>query len=248
MRSTFMALILIITLMSFSSCRLNNEIKNNNLEMNDKARDQINENLEKEETIEIDQQELNDKENKNQKILIAYFTWADNTHVENPETVDVDVRTSASLLPPGNTGKLAQWIKEKTGGDIFKIQTVTEYSSDYDTCLDQAADEKAENARPSLVKNVQNVQKYDVVFLGYPNWWYTTPMAVRTFIDEHDLTGKIIVSFCAHGTGGLANSIHDIEEQLPETTVLEPIGVYRPDIDTAQGRINEWVENLPLEF
>ena len=182
------------------------------------------------------------------KILIAYFTWAENTQVENPEEVDVDATTSASVLLPGNTAKMAGWIQQKVGGDLFSIIVSEPYSSDYDECLDRAADEKAENARPELVNHVDNMEDYDVVFLGFPNWWYTAPMAIFSFIEEYDFSGKTVVPFCAHGTGGLAGSVADITAALPDSTeVLEPIGVYRPDIDSAQPVINEWLEGLGFE-
>lgn len=182
------------------------------------------------------------------KILIAYFTWAENTQVENPEEVDVDATTSASVLLPGNTAKMAGWIQQKVGGDLFSIVVSEPYSSDYDECLDRAADEKAENARPELVNHVDNMEDYDVVFLGFPNWWYTAPMAIFSFIEEYDFSGKTVVPFCAHGTGGLAGSVTDITAALPDSTeVLEPIGVYRPDIDSAQPVINEWLEGLGFE-
>ena len=182
------------------------------------------------------------------KILIAYFTWAENTQVENPEEVDVDATTSASVLLPGNTAKMAGWIQQKVGGDLFSIIVSEPYSSDYDECLDRAADEKAENARPELVNHVDNMEDYDVVFLGFPNWWYTAPMAIFSFIEEYDFSGKTVVPFCAHGTGGLAGSVTDITAALPDSTeVLEPIGVYRPDIDSAQPVINEWLEGLGFE-
>ena len=181
-------------------------------------------------------------------ILIAYFTWAENTQVENPVEVDVDATTSASVLLPGNTAKMAGWIQQKVGGDLFSIVVSEPYSSDYDECLDRAADEKAANARPELVNHIDNMDDYDVVFLGFPNWWYTAPMAIFSFIEEYGFSGKTVVPFCAHGTGGLASSIEDITAALPDSVeVLEPIGVYRPDIDSAQPVINEWLEGLGFE-
>lgn len=108
------------------------------------------------------------------RILIAYFTWADNTQVENPEAVDVDATTSASVLPPGNAAKIAGWIQERTGGDLFSVIVEEPYSSDYDECLDRAADEKAEDARPALVSHVEDMGQYDTVFLGFPNWYQDT--------------------------------------------------------------------------
>lgn len=196
-------------------------------------------------------------------ILIAYFTWADNTNVEDKDAAvqsalshydsvgdsadydGVDATTSASVLPPGNTAQMAEWIWQRTGGDLFSITVTEPYSSDYDECLDRAADEKAENARPELVNHIDNMDDYDVVFLGFPNWWYTAPMAVFSFIEEYDLSGKIVVPFCAHGTGGLAASVRDITAALPDSAeVLDPIGVYRADISSAETAINEWLDNL----
>jgi flavodoxin len=200
---------------------------------------------------EIEDTEINDEivsDSDSSKVLIAYFTWADNTEVENPDEIDVDATTSASVLPPGNTGKLAGWIHEVTGGDVFQIITTEPYSSDYDECLDRAADEKAADARPQLIARVDNMDDYDVIFLGFPNWWYTAPMAVFSFIEEYDLSGKTIVPFVAHGTGGLSSTIRDITDKLPNSTILEPFGVYRPDVDTAQDDVEAWIDSHDIEY
>lgn len=183
--------------------------------------------------------------NQQDNILIAYFTWAENTHVENPESIDVDATTSASVLPPGNTARLANWIQEYTGGDLFSIVVTEPYSSDYDECLERAADEKAANARPELTNHLENVNDYDVIFLGFPDWWYTAPMAVFSFIEAYDFSGKTVIPFCAHGTSGLASSIIDITAALPDSTeVLEPIGVYREDMESAQPTVRDWLTGL----
>lgn len=194
-------------------------------------------------------------------ILITYFSWADNTVVTDEDAAVksalehfksvgdhseyADAISSASVVKPGNVSLMAAWIQERTGGDIFPIVTTEPYPSDYDECLDQAADEKAENARPKLVGRVENIEDYDVIFLGFPNWWYTAPMAIFSFIEEYDLSEKTVIPFCAHGTGGIAGSVKDITASLPEsTTVLEPIGIYRTDINSAQPTINEWLNTL----
>ena len=178
-------------------------------------------------------------------ILIAYFTWAENTYVENPEEIDVTATTSASVLPPGNAAMLAGWIQEEVGGDLFSIVVAEPYSSDYDECLERAAEEKAENSRPELVNHVENMDDYNIIFLGFPNWWYTVPMAVNTFLEEYDFSGKTIIPCVTHGTGGLSNTIDDITDNLPESaTILEPIGVYRQDVASAQPEIKEWIAGL----
>lgn len=178
-------------------------------------------------------------------ILIAYFTWAENTQVENPETIDVDASTLASVLLPGNAAMIAGWIQERTGGDLFSIVVTEPYSSDYDECLERAADEKAENARPELINHVENMENYDIVFLGFPNWWYTAPMAIHSFLEEYDFSGKTVIPFVTHGTSGLASIVEDVTANLPDsTTILEPIGVYHPEVAASQPAINEWLDNL----
>lgn len=182
----------------------------------------------------------------NSNILIAYFTWAENTIVANPDAVDVDAVTSASVLDPGNVARMASWIQRETGGDLFSIQVTDPYSSDYDECLNRAADEKADNARPTLKDKVENLDKYDTVFLGYPNWWYTAPMAIFSFIEENNLAGKKIVLFCSHGTGGLARSVRDIREALPESVEVERnvLGIYRNDIPDVEARVKNWLGSI----
>ena len=97
---------------------------------------------------------------------------------------ETDAVSSASLLPPGNTAVVAGFIRDAVGGDLFSIQVTEPYSPDYDQCLDQAAEEKARNTRPALANRVENMDKYDIVFLGYPNWWYSVPMAVLGFAER----------------------------------------------------------------
>lgn len=179
-------------------------------------------------------------------ILIAYFTWADNTIVANPDAVDVDAVTSASVLDPGNVARMASWIQKEIGGNLFSIQVTEPYSSDYDECLNRAADEKAEAARPVLKSKVEDIENYDTVFIGYPNWWYTAPMAIFSFIEENNLSDKNIVLFCSHGTGGLARSVRDIRAALPESAKVERnvLGIYRDDIPAGEERVKNWLRTI----
>lgn len=178
-------------------------------------------------------------------ILIAYFTWADNTTVADPASVDVDATTSASLLVPGNAAKLAAWIQEEVGGTLYSIKVTEPYSSDYNVCLDRAADERDHGIRPEIEPGPENFNSFDVVFLGYPNWWYSLPMAVESFVAAHDFSGKTVIPFCTHGTGGLARSLIDLEALLPEDcTLLKPIGIYRPEVDASRPQLMEWLHGL----
>ena len=116
------------------------------------------------------------------KIFIAYFIWADNTFMEDPSSVATMLSASASVLAPGNTAIVASYIRDAVGGDMFSMIVAEPYSGNYDECPDGEADEKADNARPEIVNRVENMEEYDIVFLGYPNWWYTAPMAIFSFI------------------------------------------------------------------
>ena len=98
------------------------------------------------------------------RILVAYFSWADNAVLED----DVDAVTSPSVIPPGNVQQLAGWVQDETGGDLFTIRVTDPYPSDWDECLDRAHQEREEDARPELVENVEDLDQYDVIFLGYP--------------------------------------------------------------------------------
>ncbi len=209
-----------------------------------------------EKEIEDNTQKLEDKESKmseqeqpESNILIAYFTWAENTYVSDPSSVDVDATTSASVLMPGNVGLLAQWIQQETGGDIFSIITEEPYSSDYDICLNRAIEEHDSGVRPTISNHVDNIEDYDIVFLGFPNWWYSCPMAILTFIDEHDLSGKTIVPFCSHGTGGFASSLQDIRAELPDDcTMLAEFGAYRPEVSQSQDKLRAWLSGLDITY
>jgi len=174
-------------------------------------------------------------------VLVAYFSWADNAAADP----SIDTSTSASVNPPGNVAQLAGWIQEETGGDLFPIRVTEPYSSDWDECLDRANREKAEDARPELVERVANIEDYDTIFLGYPNWWYSCPMAIFSFIEQHDLSGKQIYLFCSHGTGGLASSVQDISAALPDAQLSENVfDVYEDDAAAAESDVRAWAGGL----
>lgn len=119
------------------------------------------------------------------------------------------------------------------------------YPSDWDECLDRANEERGEDARPQLQENVENLDDYDTVFLGYPNWWYGVPMALLSFLEENDLSGKQVYLFCSHGTGGLADSVDIIEEEAPDAEISDNIfDCYEEDASSSQGEIQSWVEEL----
>lgn len=174
-------------------------------------------------------------------ILVAYFSWADNAVIDG----DVDAVSSPSVTAPGNVQELAGWVQEETGGDLFSIRVTDPYPSDWDECLDRANEERGEDARPQLQENVENLDSYDTVFLGYPNWWYGVPMALLSFLEENDLSGKQVYLFCSHGTGGLADSVDIIEEAVPDAEISDNIfDCYEEDASSSRSEIQSWVEEL----
>lgn len=175
-------------------------------------------------------------------VLVAYFSWADNAVIDG----EVDAVASPSVTAPGNVQQLAQWVSERTGGDLFSIQVTEPYSSDWDACLERANQERAEDARPELTASVEQLERYDTVFLGYPNWWYGVPMALLSFLEENDLSDKQVYLFCSHGTGGLASSVEQIDEALPDSTALSEniFDVYEEDASSSQQDILAWLEEL----
>ena len=177
-------------------------------------------------------------------VLIAYFSWAENAVLEE----GVDAMTSPSVSDPGNVQQLAGWIQEETGGELFSIQVTDPYPSGWDACLERANQEWGQDARPALVEpQVENLEQYDRVFLGYPNWWYGVPMVLLTFLEENDLSGKDVYLFCSHGTGGLARSVEIITEAAPEANISDNIfDCYEEDAPVSQGDIQAWVAELGL--
>ena len=180
-------------------------------------------------------------EEQESNVLVAYFSWADNAILAD----DVDAVASPSVISPGNVQQLAGWIQEETGGDLFSIRVVDPYPSDWDDCLTRANQERGDNARPELVENVDGLDQYDTVFLGYPNWWYGVPMALLTFLEQNDLSGKQVYLFCSHGTGGLASSVELITEAAPDAIISENIfDCYEEEASSSQEEIQSWVAGL----
>ncbi len=152
------------------------------------------------------------------------------------------------MITPGNVQQLAEWVQQETGADLFSIRVAEPYPSDWDDCLARANQERGDNARPELVENVENLSQYDTIFLGYPNWWYGVPMALLTFLESNDFSGKQVYLFCSHGTGGLANSVQIITEAIPNAEISDNIfDCDEEDASSSQEEIQNWVAGLADE-
>jgi flavodoxin len=168
-----------------------------------------------------------------EKRLIAYFSRKGNNYVGG-EIVD---------LPIGNTEVIAKMIQEIVGGDLFRIDTVKPYPEDYDETTEVAKEELRSDARPELANQVTNIDAYDVVFLGYPNWWGTMPMAVWTFLESYDFSGTTIIPFCTHEGSGLGRSIGDVAKLCPKADVVNAIAFRGGAVMKARGEVDRWIQS-----
>lgn len=135
-------------------------------------------------------------------ILIVYFS----RHGSSFGSDDADAVSSASLLPE-DAIVIANMIAELTGGDRFQIVTMNPYPKDYNKTTDVAMDEQTASARPELAGQIENLDGYDTIVLGYPNWWGTIPMSVATYLETYDLSGKTILPYCTHKGSRLGRSM-----------------------------------------
>lgn len=165
------------------------------------------------------------------KSLIAYYSRSGSNYVGG-RIVD---------LPVGNTEVAAKMIQKSTGGDIFRIDTVKAYPVDYQRTTEVAKQEIRENARPELSEQIDNISDYSVIYLGYPNWWGTMPMAVYTFLDGHDFSGKTIIPFCTHEGSGMGHSENDIRTLCPAATVLKGLPIVGGSVQGAESAIAAWL-------
>lgn len=145
-------------------------------------------------------------------------------------------------LSVGNTEVIANKIKSFTSGDLFEIKTVKPYPVDYTETTEVAKAEKKADARPVLSTHVEKMDEYDTIFLGYPNWWGTFPMAVFTFLEEYDFAGKTIIPFCTHEGSGIGRSESDIKKLCPETKVLPGIAIRGGSVAGAGSLVENWIK------
>ena len=158
-------------------------------------------------------------ENGDGKILIAYFSWG------------------------GNTEGIAEEIRRQTGADLFEITMVNPYSSDYNTVLDEAQRDQKAQARPELASHVENMEQYDTIMIGYPNWWASIPMPVASFLEEYDFSGKTILPFCSHGGGRFGQSLTAIAKLVPDAAMGEALSVHYSGGSELPDDVAEWLES-----
>ncbi|MDR2118818.1 MAG: hypothetical protein LBP25_04735 [Tannerellaceae bacterium] len=165
------------------------------------------------------------KESKG-KILVAYFSWS------------------------GNTREMAKQIQQQTGGDLFEITTVKPYPKDYDECVTLAEQELNDSIRPPLAAEVTDMAAYDVVFVGHPKWCGTMPMALFSFLEKHDLSGKTVIQFCTYGAmysaGGWGNSEEDLKKLCPNANILEGLAMKGSTVKQSKDDVTEWLQKIGI--
>lgn len=181
------------------------------------------------------------------RILIAYFSVPEEVDPQGADAVagaSIVVREEEVL---GNTAFMAQVIQQTIGGDLFRIETVAPYPREHEALVDQAAQEQDAGARPALATHVEDPEQYDVVLLGYPNWWGDMPQPLYTFLEEYDFSGKTIIPFCPHGGSGFSRTERTIAQLQPNATVREDgLAISRNDVAGAQEQIAQWAQSLNL--
>lgn len=172
---------------------------------------------------------------QNARILVAYFSRQGKNIVGGGAIED---------LPLGNTEVVARMIHDAIGGESFKIEAAKPYPADYYETTEVAKEEQRTDARPELTAHVENMDAYDVIFLGYPIWWSTMPMPVYTFLEAYDFSEKTIAPFCTHEGSGLGRSVGDIKTLCPHSTVLDGLAVRGGAAKDAQNEVSGWLQKL----
>ena len=176
------------------------------------------------------------------KILIAYFTAAENSGV------DAVASASYSMVngePVGRLRAIANMIQTETGGELFSIRTSVVYPADGGELIDYAAEEQREDARPELTSHIDDLDKYDTIFVGYPNWWADLPQVMYSFFDEYDFSGKTIIPFNVHNGSRLSGTVSTIAELEPNANVItDAFTISERNVPEAAAEVKEWLDGL----
>jgi len=174
---------------------------------------------------------------KDPRILIAYYSRRGENYVGG----------KILNLVEGNMEVVAMKIQTLVGGDLFQIETTLPYPSDYEKATEVSRRELKANARPEILGRVEGMDTYEVIILGYPNWWGTMPMAVFTFLESHDLAGKTILPLCTHEGSGLGRSELDIQKLCPLANVLPGLAIRGGEVRNSDSVLRTWLHELQMQ-
>jgi flavodoxin len=170
------------------------------------------------------------------KTLITFFSRADENYFGG----------AMRYVKVGNTEIVVNGILEMIDADTFKIEMKDPYSPVYMTCIEEAKKDLRANARPELTSYLDSIDNYDTIILAYPNYWGTMPMAVCTFLDRYDFTGKTILPLCTNEGSGMGSSEGDIKKLAPGATVKKGLSVTGSNSANAGGSVKKWLANNGL--
>lgn len=190
-------------------------------------------------TMQSSQQSTADKETDSEKTLIAYFSLIDIV----PEGADASTHATPSI---GNTESAAMEIQRQVGGELFAIKTKQTYPVSHRESSAIAEEEMRSDARPELSTHLDNMDKYDTIYIGYPIWWYIEPMAIRTFLEEYDFSDKTIIPFCTTLGAGINESVENISSLADDATVLDGITLRTERKDYSED-ISEWLSEIGIK-
>lgn len=162
------------------------------------------------------------------KSIIIYFSRADENY-------------AVGYIDKGNTEVIAEYIKEFTGADIFKIEPKEKYPADYNECIAVAKKEVNSNSRPEITEYIDSLDNYDTIYLGYPNWWGDVPMCVYTFLDKYDLSGKTIKPFCTHEGSGLGSTVNKLKSKYPNAIYEKGLEIQGCKVKDSKKQVEEWI-------
>lgn len=220
MKKLFVLVLAAIVMMVLAACGNSSPTKNAPAEDTNSGNSQVNDTTQNEQT------------KGDGKMLVAYFSLAGEQY-------------GVGVVEEGNTAIIAQMIAEQTGADLFEIKPKTPYPTTYQELLDISRQEMTDKARPEIADTVDNMDDYDTIFIGYPNWWGDMPMIVYNFLESYDLSGKTIVPFCTHGGSGLSDTESTIADITGSTMKdgFEILGkTAQNDRETAQKEVTQWLE------
>ncbi len=163
--------------------------------------------------------------------LIAYFSRAGENYLCG------EIRE----LAVGNTETAARILGQLTGADLFKMEPLVPYSSNYSECIEEAKQDQRRGARPELKGYPESLEAYDTIYLGYPNYWGTMPMAVFTFLEKFDFSGKTIRPFCTHEGSGMGRSEQDIRRLCPGATVGKGLAIHGAKAGDSRVALEQWI-------
>ena len=165
------------------------------------------------------------------KTLIAFYSRADENYFGG----------AMRYVPVGNTEIVCGLMKDMIPADVLKIEMKEPYSPVYMTCIDQAKKDLHDNARPELKTMIGSIDEYDTIVLAYPNYWGTMPMAVRTFLDRFDFTGKTVLPLCTNEGSGMGSSERDIQRACPGAEVKKGLSITGSQAANSKGNVQKWL-------